>query len=104
MPGYRWRYGPRWGYYHSDTEIDRDKVTAAAKTLLAQARKSEAWTDPHGGRHIPIIAADGAIAGSLWEDADLTSLEVAAYWAAPFGVKAELSRDGKTVGMAWVSP
>jgi hypothetical protein len=101
MAKYTWRYGPNWGYYHSDTEIDRDKVHDAAKALLSKATKGDAWTDPHGTKHIPVMA-DGTIVGSLWEDATLTDLELATYWAAPFGVKAELSHDGKVVGSVWI--
>ncbi|MDA8275760.1 MAG: hypothetical protein M0029_10350 [Actinomycetota bacterium] len=102
MPGHPWHYGPHWGYYHSEVEIDREKVTEATKALLAKATTGDAWTDPHGGRHIPLLV-DHEIVGNLWDDAALTSLEVAAYWAAPFGVKAELSHNGRIVGMVWVN-
>ena len=100
-PRLGWHYGPHWGYYHSEVEIDRDKVTEAAKTLLAKVHLGGAWIDPHGAQHPPILL-DGAILGNLWEEADLTALEVAAYWAAPFGVKAELAHDKRIVGMLWV--
>jgi len=39
--------------------------------------------------------------GNLWEEADLAALQVAGYWAAPFGVKVELARDGLVEGMLW---
>ena len=47
-PRLGWHYGPHWGYCHSEVEIDRDKVTEAAKTLLAKVHLGGAWIDPHG--------------------------------------------------------
>ena len=102
MAAHAWHYGPGWGYYHSEVDIDRDKVAQATKELLGKATTGDAWTDPRGGKHIPVLV-DHEIVGSLWEDAGLGTLELAAYWAAPFGVKAELSHKGKVVGMVWIN-
>ncbi|MDA8284764.1 MAG: hypothetical protein M0Z42_16075 [Actinomycetota bacterium] len=57
---------------------------------------------PAGRRHTPLVVND-QIVGNLWEQAGFPTLEVAAYWAAPFGVKAELTHDKKIVGMLWVN-
>jgi hypothetical protein len=101
MPGLhsRHRHGAK---RHGESEIDRDKVAGAARTLLDQATTGEAWIDPHGQRHIPILVA-GAVVGSLRVDADLAAVEVARYWAARFGAKVELTHYGEVVGMLRVS-
>jgi hypothetical protein len=101
MPGLRshhW-YG---GRHHHEIEIDRAKVAGAARSLLDQATTGEAWIDPHGQRHIPILVG-GAVVGSLWADADLAALDAARYWAAPFGAKVELTHHGEVVGMLRVN-
>ena len=102
MPPFGWRYGPRWSYYYSGKEVDRDTVEKNAEAVLSQATKGQAWTDPRGVKHIPIVVSGGVV-GDLWEDVDLKKLRVGAYWAAGFGVKAELVQDGKVVGTTWVS-
>ena len=100
MSHYIWKYGPGGGY-ESDVDIDRKKVDDAVKKLLATATEGDAWRDPQGTKHIPILV-NGEVAGNLWAKAKLGDLKLAGYWAAPFGVKAELSDDGKIVGMVWV--
>ena len=106
MPGFGWRYGPRFGAYYagpeSGTEIDRAKVEQEMRELFAKATKGTRWVDPRGVPHIP-LALEGGVVGNLWEEADLASLEVASYWAAGFGVKVELARDGRVVGMLWLA-
>jgi|YelNatPaOPRAMG01_1025707.scaffolds.fasta_scaffold00295_49 hypothetical protein len=102
MPGFGWKFGPRWGYYYADKELDRSKVETDAKALLAKATKGETWKDPRGVQHIPLVFGNDVV-GNLWEDADLKELEVGGYWAARFGVKVELVHDGKVVGMIWLN-
>lgn len=102
MPGlHRYRRHGR-AHCRGQAGISREEVAAAVRNLLGQATAGTPWTDPHGRRHVPILVG-GTVAGSLWEDADLSSLEVAGYVAAPFGAKAELSREGRVVGMVRVS-
>jgi hypothetical protein len=100
-PGFGWRYGPGFHGYYSGQELARDKVEAAVKAALAKATKGTAWTSPRGVKHIPIMV-DGQIVGNLWDDADLTKLEVGSYWAGPFGQHAELVSGGRVVGGIWV--
>lgn len=103
MPPYGWKFGRRWHGYYVETEISRENVEAAVKALLVKARKGETWTSPCCGvRHFPILV-DTNIVGHLWEDVDLSALEVSAFWSGPFGVKAELASQGRVVGMVWVN-
>ena len=87
---------------HHHGDIDRDTIAGATKAVLDQATTGDVWVDPRGQRHIPILVG-GAMVGSLWEDADLATLEAAGSWAAPFGAKVELAHDGKVVGMLRVN-
>jgi hypothetical protein len=101
MPGFGWKFGPRWGSYYAEKELDREKVEKDARSLLAKASKGDRWTDPRGIPHIPLLVS-GSLVGNLWEDADLNSLEVGTYWAARFGVKVELVYNSRVVGMIWL--
>ena len=67
IAAHAWRYGPGWGYYHSEVDVDRDKVTEATKGLLAKAKTGDAWTDPQGGTHIPVLV-DDEVVGMVWVD------------------------------------
>ncbi|MGC8471503.1 MAG: hypothetical protein ACP5PM_04335 [Acidimicrobiales bacterium] len=100
MPRAGWTYSPRWDHYYS-AELDRDEVTKETKAMLAKATKGDAWTDPKGRRHIPLLV-DDQIVGNLWEDADLAGLDLAGYWAVPNGVHAELASGQRIVGTIWV--
>jgi len=104
MARFGWAYGSRWGHYYAEheQELDRSKVEDAAKVVLARVTKGEAWTDPHGTEHIPLLD-DGALVGNLWDDVDPTKLEVATYWDTPSGVKVELSHNRRVVGTVWVA-
>ncbi len=61
MPGMHWHYGPRWGYYYTDKEVDRDTVEKDTRTLLATATKGQTWTDPRGGTHIPLLVSGSIV-------------------------------------------
>jgi hypothetical protein len=74
-----------------EEDVASEKVQARTRELLAGASRGAAWTGPRGGKHIPILNG-GEVVGNLWEDVDLQEAEVGAYWAARFGVKAELVR------------
>ena len=102
MTGYGWKFGPRWGCCYAEKELDPSKVETDAKALLAKTTKGETWKGARGVQHIP-LTVDSDVAGNLWEDADLNSLEIGAYWAARFGVKVELVHDRKVVGMVWLN-
>jgi hypothetical protein len=100
-PGFGWRYGPGFHGYYSGQEVARDKVEAAVKAALAKAKKGTAWTSPRGVKRTPIMI-DNEVVGSLFEDADLTTLQVGSYWAGTFGQQVELLSGTRVVGMMWV--
>jgi hypothetical protein len=95
-----WRFH-RGCCYYTEKELDRDKVEKDAKALLAKATKDETWTSPRGVKHIPLVV-DSNVVGNLWEDVDLKSLEIGAYWAARSGTRVELVHNDKVVGMIWL--
>jgi len=80
MPGFGWKFGPRWGYYYADKELDREKVEKDTQALLAKASKGAKWADRRGIKDIS-LRESGDVVGNLWEDADLNSREIGAYWA-----------------------
>ena len=128
MFGYGWRHGPHpgaytegccpgphWGlgyrglgydpgpdYYpgpeYSGPEIDRATVEQKAHAILRKATKGSRWVDPRGVSHFSLVV-EGGVVGNLWEDADPASLQVAGYWVAGFGVRVELAREGRVVGL-----
>ncbi|KAB2919068.1 MAG: hypothetical protein F9K29_07565 [Hyphomicrobiaceae bacterium] len=100
-PQWGWRHAPHGYGYFSGVEVDRGKVDAAVKQALSKAIKGKTWSTPAGVKHTPILV-DNQIIGQLWEDADLTTLIIGAFWAGPWGVNVELVKDGKVVGMVWV--
>jgi hypothetical protein len=100
-PPWGWRYGPRAYGYSSGAEVDRSKVDAAVKETLSKATKGQLWSTPAGTKHTPLLI-DNQVVGQLWEDADLKTLIMGAFWSGPWGVNAELVKDGKVVGMVWV--
>jgi hypothetical protein len=100
-PGFGWRYGPGFHGYYSGQEVARDKVEAAVKAALAKATKGTVWTSPRGDKHTPIMV-DNEVVGNLFEDSDLTTLEVGSYWAGAFGQQIELLSGSRVVGMMWV--
>ena len=97
-----WRFGPPgfYGFYYQGKQLDRATVEKKAKATLDGASKGQSWNTPAGAR-IPIQSGQDVV-GNLWEDKDLKSLGVGAYWAGRFGTTAELVADGKVVGMLWV--
>jgi hypothetical protein len=97
---FRWKHGPHWHGYYSENEVSRASVEKSAADLLKSATKGAAWTTPRGLQRIPLLV-DHEIVGHLWEDADLSGLEVGAYWAGPFGQKVELLKGDRVVGMMW---
>jgi hypothetical protein len=100
-PPWGWRYGPHAYGYSSGAEVDRGKVDAVVKETLSKATKGQNWTTPAGTKRTPIML-DNQVVGQLWEDADLKTLTIGAFWAGPWGVNVELVRDDKVVGMIWV--
>lgn len=102
MPKFGWRFGPKGQYYYTAKEVDRDKVEADTRDALAKVKKGDAWTDPRGVKHIPLLL-DGDIVGNLWEDVPLSDLKVGSYWAAAWGSKVELVHQDRVVGMLWLA-
>jgi len=101
-PGFGWRYNSGSGGYYSGQEaVAPEKVEAAAKAVLAKAKKGTPWSSPRGVTHTPILM-DSEIVGQLWEDADLTKLQIGSFWAGGFGQKVELVSGKRVVGMLWV--
>jgi hypothetical protein len=100
-PSWGWRHAPRGYGYYSDAEVDRGKVDAAVKQSLSKASKGKTWSTPAGVKHTPILF-DNQVIGQLWEDCDLATLTIGAFWAGPWGVNVGLVKDGKVVGTVWV--
>jgi hypothetical protein len=99
-PGWGGRRGPPDGAF-SGPPVDRTKVEAAVKTSLGKATKGKKWTSPRGVEMMPIVV-DNEIVGQLWENVDPKTLTIGAVWPGPEGVRVELARDGKVIGMLWV--
>ena len=97
-----WRFGPPgfYGFYYQEKQLDRATFEKKAKAILDGASKGTPWNTPAGTR-VP-IQSEKDVVGNLWEDKDLKSLGVGAYWAGRFGTMAELTADGKVVGMLWI--
>jgi hypothetical protein len=101
-PGFGWRYNSGAGGYYSGKEtVTPVKVEAAAKAALAKAKKGTPWSSRWGVTHTPILIGN-EIVGQLWEDADLSKLQVGSFWAGTFGQKVELVNGTRVVGMMWV--
>lgn len=100
--GWGWRFGPpgAYGFYYQEKQLDRAAVEKKAKEILDSATKGQSWNTPAGTR-IPILSGKDLV-GNLWEDKDLKSLGVGAYWAGRFGASAELVADGRVVGILWI--
>ena len=100
--GWGWRSGPpgAYGFYYQEKQLDRATVEKKAREILDSATKGQPWATPAGTR-IPILSGKDLV-GNLWEDKDLKSLGVGAYWAGRFGASAELVADGRVVGMLWI--
>ena len=101
IPGWRWKIG-RFGYT-TDSEPDYEKIRAEAKTLLEKAIKGEAWRSRCGTLHIPLIV-EGNIIGELWEDTEIKDLDIGTYWYGKWGIKVQLTKNGRIVGFIWLSP
>jgi hypothetical protein len=83
------------------SQATRERVETSARRLLATARKGRPFTTPRGVKRIP-IEINGETYGTLWEDADLASLAFGAHWESQGGMRVELVRDGRVIGMMWV--
>ena len=79
----------------------RLQVEISARRLLATARKGRPFTTPRGVKRIP-IEINGETYGTLWEDTDLGSVGLGAHWESQGGMRVELVRDGRVIGMMWV--
>jgi hypothetical protein len=99
---YGWRYSAPGGYYYQDKQLDRATVEKNARAALDAAAKGEAWKSPRGINHVPLVNKDKLVIGNLWEDVDLKSIEIGAYWTGRGGTKAELTVGGKVVGVLWL--
>jgi len=100
--GWGWRFGPpgAYGFYYQEKQLDRATVEKKAREILDGASKGQSWNTPAGAR-IPILSGKDVV-GNLWEDKDLKTLGVGAYWSGRFGAQAELVAEGKVVGMLWI--
>jgi hypothetical protein len=98
-PGGAWRQGPPNGF--SGAQIDRSKVDAAVKEMLGKATKGKRWTAPGGAEMTPILVGNETV-GQLWESADPKTLTIGSVWPGPEGVRVQLTKDGKVIGMLWV--
>jgi hypothetical protein len=96
---YGWRYSAPGGYYYQDKQLDRATVEKNAKAALAAATKGEAWKSPRGINHIPLLNKDKLVVGNVWEDVDLKSVEIGAYWTGRGGTRVDLVANGKVVGV-----
>ena len=99
MPGFGWRF--RGGGYYTDKSVPTSEVEEKLKEALSKATKGHTWTDGRGVKHTEIVV-DNEIVGNLWEDVDLASLKLGAYWVTPMGIKAELETNDRVVGMIWL--
>lgn len=99
---YGWRYNAPGYYYYQDKQLDRATVEKNVRTTLAAMSKGEAWKSPRGVTHIPLLNKDKLVVGNLWEDVDLKTVEVGAYWTGARGTRVELVAGGKVVGMLWL--
>lgn len=99
---YGWRYNAPGHYYYQDKQLDRATVEKNARATLDAVTKGEPWKSPRGVTYTPLLNKDRLVVGSLWEDADLKSVEIGAYWTGGRGTKAELVAGGKVVGMLWL--
>ncbi|MDV3103510.1 GAF domain-containing protein [Thermococcus waiotapuensis] len=93
VPGWKWKVG-RFGY---TMEEGKEEIKAKTKELLEKASKGNAWRNPRGVLHVPLVVEDQVV-GELWEDLDPKGLEVGAYWFGKWGTKVQLVKDGRVVG------
>jgi hypothetical protein len=100
MPEWRWKVG-RFGYTMGE-EPEYEEIRNKAQEILRQAKKGNIWRNPRGILHIPLIIGNQII-GELWEDVDIKELEIGDYWYGKFGVKVQLVKDMRVVGMLWLS-
>ena len=89
----------KFGYATED--VDYEKLKSDAKELLSKVNKGNEWKCGCGTTHIP-LTIDNEIVGELWEDVDLSSLEIGSYWSSRRGTKVQLVSNGKVVGFVWM--
>ena len=99
-PGWKWKVG-RFGYT-LENEPDYEEIKAKTKELLEKAVKGNAWRNPRGVLHVPLVV-ENQIVGELWEDLDPKELEVGSYWFGKWGTKVQLVKDGRVVGFIWLA-
>lgn len=83
------------------SQATREDVEVSARRLLASARKGRPFTTPRGVRRFP-LEVNGEACGTLWEDVDLGTVGLGAHWESQSGMRIELVRDGRVVGMMWL--
>lgn len=99
---YGWRYNAPGHYYYQDKQLDRATIEKNVRAALDGVTKGEQWKSPGGVNHIPLLNQDRLVVGNLWEDVDLKTVEVGAYWTGARGTKADLVAGGKVVGALWL--
>ena len=100
MSPHGWKHR-KYGYIVEGT-VNYEELVKKAKELLSKAVKGQTWACRWGSTHIPLLV-NNQIVGKLWEDLDLNSLEIGAYWFARVGTKVELVHNKKVVGVLWIS-
>ncbi|QCK85621.1 hypothetical protein E8L99_07480 [Phreatobacter aquaticus] len=83
------------------SQATREQVETSARQLLATARKGRPFTTQRGVKRIP-IEINGETYGTLWEDTDLGLVGLGAHWESQGGMRVELVRDGRVIGMMWI--
>ena len=101
MKSFGWRYDESSNGYYTDKKVDRETVENKALQTLLNVTTGEAWTSPGGVKHIPIMLNDEPV-GNLWENANISELNIGTYWAGQFGIKTELVKDNDVIGMLWL--
>ncbi len=93
----RWGFG-RGGIWGSPRAVTPEEVRAQAREILSRAEKGPAWIGRCGRRHIPLIL-NGVTVGEIWEDVDPRTLEVGSYKYGKWGIKVQLVKDARVVGI-----
>jgi hypothetical protein len=92
---------PYGGIYITDGKIDKLKVEKASQEILQKAIKGPMKRNRHGEIVIQLLA-DNVVVGKLFEDINISLLEIGGFWVTTSGIKVELIFNGKIVGMIWL--
>ncbi len=92
FPGGYWGMEPGQGM-----GTNYEEIKSRAKEALQNASKGTPWQNFWGPARIPIIV-NGQIAGQLWEDVDLSEVEIGTYVQGMWGTRVQLLKDGRVVG------